>query len=609
MQPRQAGKPTLTTIMRFLALLVLSTTLGVDAMPPRVRNRDDADVGDHPTVVRPRRHAVLNTNVEPPAFNAGADRFLMDEAAETHEALHAEAVGTDGHFTTDAVETGGNLEQRDTEVAAAAAFADGIGADGQRIPHLVAEDEVMRDAPTAAGRGGGHARGEAGPSGTNPNARGKGGKGGPRAGKGTGADGGKGAGGKGGKGHGGGGRGGHGYDPHGGMGADGDPEEVQGGGGHAKGGGRGKGKGKGRGKGKGKGGKGKGGRGWQPQPFSAVAGQRLRWVGGVRQKVIYLKVCFHQDENTLVRASLSNHPLPLCSPLHFWFPSHCPLGPTPHAPARTIPRQLKRGAGEILHDVKVSQWLGDGYEVTLGSDGVWTRELVLFFLTSLMDYLPITAASWDVDQADLSLFDGPNAPARPTGQILKTTSLSVRAAASARSLPQQPLTTILPLPYANICMLLPTSLLVDRAPSLARRISMASSMAVQLLSGWTRRMIARHTSSRTSSATATAWNAATGSTLQMCAAREGWTHPHPPGCPSARAQCCSVARAPWQGWYETWMGWENTVSTPEWPLDVMADHLAEFLRDTCGWIITIEDWTSDEGEEGDDGGDDDDPHV
>ena len=89
---------------------------------------------------------------------------------------------------------------------------------------------------------------------------------------------------------------------------------------------------------------------------------------------------------------------------------------------------MKQGAVEILHDVKVSTWVGDGYEITLGRDGVWTSELAVYFLTRLLDYMPITTASWSVDQADLSLFVGPNAPARPTAQILKTNMLSVRAA-------------------------------------------------------------------------------------------------------------------------------------------------------------------------------------
>ena len=54
-----------------------------------------------------------------------------------------------------------------------------------------------------------------------------------------------------------------------------------------------------------------------------------------------------------------------------------------------------------------------------------------------------------------------------------------------------------------------------------------------------------------------------------------------------------------QGWYETWMAWEDTTGFPEWPLDVMADHLAAFLRESCGWVITVQDWTTEEGADAD----------
>ena len=43
------------------------------------------------------------------------------------------------------------------------------------------------------------------------------------------------------------------------------------------------------------------------------------------------------------------------------------------------------------------------------------------------------------------------------------------------------------------------------------------------------------------------------------------------------------------------MAWENVDEFPEWPLDVMANNLATFLRETCGWDITIDDWTTEEG--------------
>lgn len=45
-------------------------------------------------------------------------------------------------------------------------------------------------------------------------------------------------------------------------------------------------------------------------------------------------------------------------------------------------------------------------------------------------------------------------------------------------------------------------------------------------------------------------------------------------------------------WYETWMAWEDLNETPECPLDVMADNLASFLRDTTGWEIVVVDWTA-----------------
>jgi len=103
--------------------------------------------------------------------------------------------------------------------------------------------------------------------------------------------------------------------------------------------------------------------------------------------------------------------------------------------------------------------------------------------------LPITAASWDVDQADLSLFDGPNAPARPTGQILKTTSLSDQ--------------------YGQ-----------QHGRAIALWMDEAHDRQTYFIKDLLRN--------------------------RYCMERSDWVH------------------SP-DGWYETWMGWENTVSTPEWP--------------------------------------------
>ena len=264
-----------------LSLVALSV-LTVPAMPPRVRCRDDYDVGDHPTVVRPRRHANLQA-AEPATFDAGSTDVFQQggDAVEAHQALHAEAVATDGHFVSDPPAIGA-LEQRDAQVAAAAALAEGADAAGEELPQLAAEREIradgdvhMQDAVPAQRRGGGRGD-EAGPSGYSGKGKGgKGGKGGDGPSQPDAPPGGKGyVAGKGGKGRGGGhagnehggfgggagagggkGHGGRGHDEDHGPG-DADPNLMGKGGGKGRGGkgrGRGKGGGKGGGKGKGRG--------------------------------------------------------------------------------------------------------------------------------------------------------------------------------------------------------------------------------------------------------------------------------------------------------------------------------------------------------------------
>ena len=45
-------------------------------------------------------------------------------------------------------------------------------------------------------------------------------------------------------------------------------------------------------------------------------------------------------------------------------------------------------------------------------------------------------------------------------------------------------------------------------------------------------------------------------------------------------------------WYETWMAWEDLNEFPEWPLDIIAATLADYLRNTAGWEVDILDWTT-----------------
>ena len=257
----------------------------------------------------------------------------------------------------------------------AAPPAAGAGGQGEPPPHAGAgrEAEGVDEGAPATGKGGGAGKGGAGK-----------GKGEAGAGKGKGAE-------FGGKGKGGAGKGGAG-----------------------KGAGAGKGcAGKG-GTGKGtSGGKGRGG--WVEARVNITAGSRNKYIGGAVTKINYLKVTLLQTDNPLVRhRNFEPSPHPLCTD-----------------PTLTLTPQMKQAASEVLHDLHVSVWLSDHYELTLGKEGagIWTRASAQHFIDVLLKYCPASAVILTETQAiDLSFFDTQEAETIPSCCIAKTNSLAVRPA-------------------------------------------------------------------------------------------------------------------------------------------------------------------------------------
>ena len=47
-----------------------------------------------------------------------------------------------------------------------------------------------------------------------------------------------------------------------------------------------------------------------------------------------------------------------------------------------------------------------------------------------------------------------------------------------------------------------------------------------------------------------------------------------------------------QDWFEGWMMWEDLDEYPQWTIDHVAALLADYLRTTIGWTVTILDWTA-----------------
>lgn len=174
---------------------------------------------------------------------------------------------------------------------------------------------------------------------------------------------------------------------------------------------------------------------------------------------------------------------------------------------------MKQGAREILHDVRVGPWQGDGYELTLGQngDGVWTLELATYFVTRLLDYLPITSQSFNIAQCDFSIYAAQDMP-KPS------------------------------------CTLLLSNNLVDQWGA-----AHGPALAIWMNAQWDRQTYFVKDTLR--------------NTYFM--QRGDWFHG--------------------QDWYETWMAWEDLNDAPEWPLQIMADNLREFLTDTCGWEVVITD--------------------
>jgi hypothetical protein len=92
---------------------------------------------------------------------------------------------------------------------------------------------------------------------------------------------------------------------------------------------------------------------------------------------------------------------------------------------------MKQAASEVLHDIHVSVWLSDHYELTLGKEGVgiWTRASAKHFIDVLLKYCPASAVVLTETQAiDLSFFDSQEAETIPSCCIAKTNSLAVRHA-------------------------------------------------------------------------------------------------------------------------------------------------------------------------------------
>jgi len=202
---------------------------------------------------------------------------------------------------------------------------------------------------------------------------------------------------------------------------------------------------------------------------------------------------------------------------------------------------MKQGAREILHDVRVGPWQGDGYELTLGQngDGVWTLELATYFVTRLLDYLPITSQSFNIAQCDFSIYAAQDMP-KPS------------------------------------CTLLLSNNLVDQWGA-----AHGPALAIWMNAQWDRQTyFVKDTLRNTYFMQRGDW-CATGFTCCSDAAHIGWL--------PVRSPLPTPGRFHGQDWYETWMAWEDLNDAPEWPLQIMADNLREFLTDTCGWEVVITD--------------------
>ena len=101
-----------------------------------------------------------------------------------------------------------------------------------------------------------------------------------------------------------------------------------------------------------------GGRGgWVEARVNITAGSRNKYIGGEVTKINYLKVTLLQTDNPLVRHRIFEpSPHPLCTD-----------------PTLTLTPQRKQAASEVLHDLHVSIWLSDHYELTLGKEGAGGR--------------------------------------------------------------------------------------------------------------------------------------------------------------------------------------------------------------------------------------------
>ena len=103
------------------------------------------------------------------------------------------------------------------------------------------------------------------------------------------------------------------------------------------------------------GGKGRGG--WVEARVNITAGSRNKYIGGEVTKINYLKVTLLQTDNPLVHHRIFEpSPHPLCTD-----------------PTLTLTPQRKQAASEVLHDLHVSIWLSDHYELTLGKEGAGGR--------------------------------------------------------------------------------------------------------------------------------------------------------------------------------------------------------------------------------------------
>ena len=71
-------------------------------------------------------------------------------------------------------------------------------------------------------------------------------------------------------------------------------------------------------------------------------------------------------------------------------------------------------------ELKMSPWLGDGYEISLGQwgHGALTIQFARTIIHDMLAYMPMTAASFTIEQADLSAFEEKGDEIRPACSIV-----------------------------------------------------------------------------------------------------------------------------------------------------------------------------------------------